>query len=370
MRPWCTLEQPFASRATQRMSSHAADSRADRRAQRRRRQRRRNAALAGLIALLILAFALLGGSGAGRRSRPAISHTTSRVGQQQGRVLRVYGRQTGGLPSAIQDAAAAVVAPSRFLLLGGLDQAEGSTSEILSATATGASRIATLPQALHDASASFLHGATYLFGGGVIESFSQITRVDTSGAAQPAGSLPTPASDIATATIGGTVYVIGGYTGQTPLRTILAWRPGQQARVVGMLPKPLRYAAVASAGSKLVIAGGTSGETASQDVYQFDPRTETLSTIGLLPNPLTHAAASSVGATVLLFGGREASATSQTRQILAVEPNGSIRRVGELPRALSDMAAVKLEERIVLAGGRDAAGHVQDAILTMTLQRQ
>lgn len=289
-------------------------------------------------------------------------------GGQQAHVLRVHARQTGRLPSPIQDAAAVAVSPSRFLLLGGLDQAEGSVSDVLSATTAGASRIATLPRALHDASASVLHGAAYLFGGGVIESFSQITRIDISGGAQSAGSLPTPASDIATATIGETIYIVGGYTGQTPLRTILAWRPGQPARVVGTLPKPLRYAAVASAGGQLVIAGGTSGETASADVYRFDPRTGTLSTVGLLPGPLTHAAASSFGATVLLFGGRGASATSQTPQIMAIEPDGGIRRVGELPRALSDMAAVRLGGRIVLAGGRDAAGQVQDAILTMTLQ--
>jgi hypothetical protein len=317
--------------------------------------------------LLALAFALLDRSGAGRHPHPATPHAIARRGQRP-RVLRVYGSQTGSLPAPIQDAAAAAVAPSRFLLLGGLDQAEGSVSDILSATPAGASKIATLPQALHDASASFLHGAIYLFGGGVIESFSQITRIETSGSATPAGSLLTPASDVATATIGGTVYIVGGYTGQAPLRTILAWRPGQPARVAGMLPKPLRYAAVASAGGKLVIAGGTSGETASADVYRFDPRTDTLSTIGLLPSPLTHAAASSFDATVLLFGGRGASASSQTRQILAVEPDGSIRRVGELPLALSDIAAVKLGERIVLAGGRDSAGHVQDAILTMTVQ--
>jgi N-acetylneuraminic acid mutarotase len=316
--------------------------------------------------LLILTFALLHG-GAGRHPHRAIRHSAVRGGQQA-RVLRVYGRPTGRLPAPIQDAAAAPVAPLGFLLLGGLDQAEGSTSDILSVTAAGAHRISTLPHALHDASASFLDGAIYLFGGGVIESFSQITRIGTSGSARPAGSLPTPASDIATATIGGTVYIVGGYTGQTPLRTILAWRPGGQARVVGTLPKPLRYAAVASAGGKLVIAGGTSGETASRDVYRFDPRTGTLSTVGLLPNPLTHAAASSFAATVLLFGGREASATSQTRQVLAIEPDGRIRRVGELPLALSDMAAAKLGERVVLAGGRDAAGHVQDTILTMTPQ--
>lgn len=327
-------------------------------------RRRRSVATAGVLLLLISTFALLDGGGAHRHAHPAIGHRPA----ASTRVLRVYGSQTGSLPSAVQDAAAVAVTPAGFLLLGGLDQVEGSVADILSATATGASRIATLPQALHDAAASFLDGSAYLFGGGVIESFSQITRVQRSGVAQPAGRLPTPASDIATATVGGTIYVVGGYTGQVPLRTILAWRPGEPARVVAMLPKPLRYAAVASAGGEIVIAGGTSGETASRDVYRFDPRTGMLSAIGSLPNPLTHASAASVGDTVLVFGGREASPTSQTRRILAIEPDGVIRGVGELPRALSDMAAVKLAGRIVLAGGRDASGHVQDSILSMTAQ--
>src|SRR4029077_8497395 len=123
-------------------------------------------------------------------------------------------------------------------------------------------------------SASAVGGKAYLFGGGVITSFSAVARISSTGETQPAGQLPPPTSALATTVIAGTVYIIGGYTGQTPLRTILAWRPGgAPARVVGMLPKPLRYAPVAAQGGRLLIAGGTSGAAASRDVYRFDPGT-------------------------------------------------------------------------------------------------
>jgi hypothetical protein len=169
---------------------------------------------------------------------------------------------------------------------------------------------------------------------------------------------------VASAAVDGTVYLVGGYTGQAPLRTILAWRPGQFARVVATLPKPLRYAAVTSSAGRVIIAGGTSGESASRDIYRFDPATHALTELGLLPHPLTHAAAASVGGAVLVFGGRDASPTSQTRSILAIAPDGKVHAAGLLPRPLSDLGAVALGVKVVLAGGRDSNGRVQDGILT------
>ncbi len=361
MPPSCTPE----------MSASRLDPGARRAARARRLRRRRVTAGLGLVAGVVLAIALLAGGGGNGKRSPGSStrevsatraHTVAHVR------LRATVARSGTLPAPVQDAAAAEIAPQSVLLMGGLDQAEGSVGDILSATPTTARRIGTLPTALHDASASVLGGSAYLFGGGVVASFLRITGVDASGATHFAGQLPTPASDIATANVDGTVYVVGGYTGQTPLRTILAWRPGEAAHVVATLPKPLRYAAVASSGGQLVIAGGTSGEAASRDVYRFDPHTRTLSKLGLLPSPLTHAAAAaSVGGTVLVLGGREASPTSQTRRILAIAPDGSTQTVGLLPRPLSDLAAVALGSRVLLAGGRDNGGRVQDAILTVTV---
>ncbi len=280
---------------------------------------------------------------------------------------RVAISQTGTLPTAEQDAAAAAVGPRTFLLMGGIDQAEESVSSIVSATSSQARTIGKLPASLHDASASLADGAAYLFGGGVVSSFPQITKVNSNGATQPAGELPTPASDVASATIGDNVYIVGGYTGVTALRTILAWQPGRQARVAGMLPKALRYAAVAVVGGGLVIAGGTSGESASRDIYHFDPSTGKLTTIGLLPQPLTHAAAAAVNGTAFVFGGRGSSPTSQTRAILAISPSGQVSHAGLLPLGLSDLAAIPLQGHIAIAGGRDASGRVHGEILTATV---
>lgn len=361
------------------MSAPRLDPATRRRSVAKRRARRR-LLVAGSVGLgaVVLVIALVAGGGGGKsgpvdtsqrgdlrahthaRARLAGKHTTPRAGTPAAMTIT----QTGLLPAPVQDAAAAAIGPDRLLLIGGIDQGETSVADILQASPSSARRIGTLPQALHDASASPLAGAVYLFGGGVVSSFPQITRIDPSGATSPAGQLPTPGSDVATAALGGTVYVVGGYTGVTPLRTILAWRPGTSARVVAILPKPLRYAAVAASGGKLTIAGGTSGEEAGRDIYRFDPASGSLARIGLLPHPLTHAGAAALGGTVYVFGGREASPTSQTRRILAIEPDGEVRGAGLLPKAMSDLAAVALGERIVLIGGRDGTGATQSAILT------
>jgi hypothetical protein len=338
---------------------------------RRERQvhRRRAGALLG-IALAVIAGATLaagGGKGpvrTGAQARPLGASSSTRAVPARVEVRTV---QSGMLPAAEQDAAAAVVSPSRFLLIGGIDEAESSLASVVNANGLQASIAGTLPAALHDACASFVDGAAYLFGGGVVSSFAQIARISANGASQPAGRLPTPASDVACATIGATVYIVGGYTGVMPLRTILAWRPGGQVRVAGLLPKPLRYTALAAVGGQLVIAGGTSGETASRDVYRFDPITGKLTITGLLPRPLTHAAAAALNGTVFVFGGRGSSQTSQTRRILAIPASGKVEQVGVLPVGLSDLAAVSLAGHIVIAGGRDGSGRVHNAILTVTI---
>jgi hypothetical protein len=344
-------------------------------------RRRRAGALLGLALVAIFVIAALR-AGGGKSRAVTQARATGRASSAAAGPGRVQVRvvQSGSLATAEQDAAAVVVSPNGFLLVGGIDEGESSLSSIVSVRTAGAEggaraqaqadahAIGTLPTALHDACASFVDGSAYLFGGGVVSSFAQITRISASGASRSAGQLPTPASDVACATIGETVYVVGGYTGVAPLRTILAWRPGAPAvRVAGLLPKPLRYAAVAAVGGQLVIAGGSSGETASRDIYRFDPATGTLASIGLLPRALTHAAAAALAGTMFVFGGRGSSPSSATRRILAIAPGGDVRQVGLLPVALSDLAAAALDGHIVLAGGRDAGGRVHGAIFTATV---
>jgi hypothetical protein len=343
-----------------------------RRTGRARQVRRRRTAIALILAAVVL-VALIFGGGSSRHARTATGHTPSsggslRAGGEAGNA-RVVAVASGRLPAAVQDAAVAAISPDSALLIGGLDRGETSVTDIVRVSGSEAIRLGSLSSALHDASASVLGGQAYLFGGGGISSFSGITRITSAGQAQPAGRLPTPASDLAATTIDGTVYIVGGYTGLEPLRTVLAWRPGgAPARAVGILPKPLRYAAVAEQGGTLVIAGGTSGVAASQDVYRFAPQTGRVTTIARLPRPLTHAAAATLNGTVFVLGGRGATANSQTRRILAISPSGAVTTAGLLPGPLSDLAAVALGEHLVIAGGRDQAGRVSNAILTLSVQ--
>ena len=166
-----------------------------------------------------------------------------------------------------------------------------------------------------------------------------------------------PASDVGAAVIGRTAYVVGGYTGSAPLRTIVAFRPGGGARVVGRLPVALRYAAVAAVNGRLLIAGGTSGVTAQRAVYSFDPTAGTVTHIGDLPRALTHAAGASLNGSFYVIGGRSDSDTGQSSFIRAVDPRtGRVYSAGRLPGPLSDAAAVDDGFRIYVVGGRDTSG--------------
>jgi hypothetical protein len=264
----------------------------------------------------------------------------------------------GHLPAPVMDPAAALLPDRRVLLAGGLDSADVSVGNVLvNGRAAGQ-----VTPAFHDAAAA---AGGYVFGGGE-PSRDAILHVSSSGRATQVGRLPQPASDVGAAALGGTYYVVGGYTGTTPLRSIVAWRPGAKARVVAHLPIALRYAAVATVGNQIVIAGGTSGVTASRAIYAFDPARSAVRQIGTLPRPLTHAAAATLGGYVYVVGGRGADLTSQTRRVLSIDPRtGAVRNAGVLPRAISDTGAVAAAGAIVVSGGRDGAGQVRSEVLRL-----
>src|SRR5438105_15374820 len=97
-------------------------------------------------------------------------------------------------------------------------------------------------------------------------------------------------SDTTAVALGDRIYVIGGYTTTTPLRSLLAFAPGRPPADVATLPHPVRYAAAAAVGGRILIAGGTNGTTARREIVSVDPVAHRARVIGLLPRPLAHAA--------------------------------------------------------------------------------
>ena len=207
----------------------------------------------------------------------------------------------------------------------------------------------------------------YVFGGGQFAQYDHILRYDpATGVVSQVGSLPTPASDVAVASVGGTAYVVGGYDGTNWLDTILAWRPGSPPRVVAHLPFGLRYAAIAADGGRLIVAGGTTPSGISDVILTFNSATGKVLQIGRLPVALTHASAAVVDGRILIIGGRRQLTGEQTSSILAVDPNsGATRRVGQLPLPLSDASTATIGKAVIVAGGESTDG-TQRAVLALT----
>jgi N-acetylneuraminic acid mutarotase len=268
----------------------------------------------------------------------------------------------------LQDAAAVSLGGERLVLLGGLDGSDTSTAAITLLTAGQAkSAGARLPEAQHDAQGAELGGEIYVFGGGQFSSYDHIVRYEPGdGRVSVVGHLPLPASDVAVTAIGSTAYIVGGYDGQQALDTILAWRPGEDPRIVGRLPAGLRYAAVAATSSKVIIAGGSTATGASRAILSFDLSSGRVTQIGSLPHPLTHSSAASLGDVVYLIGGRGSALDSQTSAILAINPDsGRVRQAGTLAYPLSDAALATAGGHIVLAGGQSTSA-TQSSIFELT----
>jgi outer membrane protein assembly factor BamB len=266
-------------------------------------------------------------------------------------------RAAGSLPEPLQDASSAPLPGGGLTLLGGLDAAGSSRTEIIRLADGHARSLGSLPTPLHDAAAAALGHSIYLFGGGQAISEPGIFRLDPgTGRVTPDGQLPQPRSDLAAASVGSTAYLVGGFTGQVPLTTILGFKPGASARVVGHLPQPLRYAAVAAAGNRVVIAGGMTPSGPTRQVLTFDPASGRVSALASLPEPISHAAAAVLGPYVYVIGGRAADG-APVRTITAIDPrSGTASPAGTLHGPLSDESAVGLGQAIMVAGGRNAAG--------------
>ncbi len=177
----------------------------------------------------------------------------------------------------------------------------------------------------------------------------------STGRGRVAGSLPTPLSDLASATVGGAVYLVGGFDGRAPRREIYRTVDGRRFTVAGRLPVGLRYPAVASVDGEVVIAGGVGAGGASAAVYLFDPSGGRLTRLGDLPRPVAHAAAFASGGRVYVAGGVD-SAGTVVGSITEIDPRTRriVRARGEL--VVRDAGVAQLPSATLVVGGGTASG--------------
>jgi hypothetical protein len=318
--------------------------------------------LAGLALALALVLTLGGCGGsagtashsAGGRSHRARGARTRTPAPKPVAVRLAY-RSLYSLPAPLRDPAFAAVGGTRFAMLGGLDAADSSSSEVQVADLHHVLHSTVISSgAQHDAQGAFLDGKVFVFGGGAFTELDHILSfAPPGGPVTPVGSLPHAQSDVAVSQYGGTAYIVGGYDGNVFLNTILAWRPGAAPRVVGHLPVGLRYSAVAVADGGLLVVGGSTPNGASDAIYRFDLRTDQVRQLGRLPHPVTHGGAAALGAEVYLVGGRGDPVNAQTASVWSIDPlTGRVRSAGRLPEPISDAAVLTIGGGIVVAGGQ------------------
>ena len=160
--------------------------RAERRAStKRRRTVGRRVAFAALVILAGATAAAVWAAERGDREMARIDTSassaaprTKTTARAATRATHLIARPAGSLPSPVQDGAAARVGSS-VVLLGGLDSAITSTSDVRLIANGRAHTIGHLPVVFHDGAAVTIGHSVYEFGGGDgVRQLDQILRVD------------------------------------------------------------------------------------------------------------------------------------------------------------------------------------------------
>lgn len=256
------------------------------------------------------------------------------------------------------------------VVAGGLvagDQSAAATYRLDLGTGS-ASRLADLPVPVHDVGGAVVDDTPEVIGGGNATEQPVVQSRAPNGGWRVTGQLPSPRSDLAAVTVGGRVFVVGGYDGSSvALADVLVSTDGRVFRVFGQLPVAVRYAAVASADGALWVLGGERAGVEVDAVQRIDLGTGHAEVTGRLPHPLGHASAVTWDGRVLLLGGR-VSGSHPTAAMWWFDPASPrpFHRAGALPTPLADSAVVPTRRAVYLIGGETP--ELSDAVLRLTLR--
>ena len=241
---------------------------------------------------------------------------------------------------------ALVTVGNRLRILGGLSSSGSSLSgaswlDPASGTVTASGSLADV---VHDGAGAQIGATSYVFGGGSPDTFATVQTLGSAAATEAgavAGQLPQPRSDLATATIGGTVYIVGGYDGTTYEPSVLATTDGTHFASVATLPVPVRYPAVVALGGNVFSFGGQTGSgagsavNATAAIQEIDPATHTAHVVGSLPQALYGAAAFVIDGHIYLAGGQTGGGQTLTQLYEFDQQTHRVADAGLLPQAVA-----------------------------------
>ena len=335
------------------------------------RKVRRNRTVAALVVIALAALLVVwvnsGGSGASRPSKHSGRVTATRgTRSQRPRVIPVLEAEL--LPWSLKaPLSRMIVEPStgsELTVLGGYDGASSADGVYdLDSTDGNLRLVGDLAEPTHDAAGALLGGRDLVIGGGNAVSDAAVQAI-IPGAGIPTaatiGQLPDARSDCVAVSIGGTVYVVGGYDGTNGDPSVLATTDGQNYRTITSLPVPVRYPAVAALGGEIYViggeaVGGSDDGQAIRDIQVVNPQAGTARVLGSMPVALEGASAVTISGHIYVAGGNTASSgttTNSSATIWVFDPaSRTLLREGKLRVAVSNAGVAVIGTTAWLVGG-------------------
>ncbi|OHA47904.1 MAG: hypothetical protein A2806_02470 [Candidatus Terrybacteria bacterium RIFCSPHIGHO2_01_FULL_48_17] len=172
---------------------------------------------------------------------------------------------------------------------------------------------------------------------------------------QSKASLPTARTEVAAATLGGTIYVVGGLSGYAQtLDTVEAYNPKtNQWTKAPSLPVPVHHTmAVAYEGALYVFGGFTNITfTPTAEVWKFELSKGKWETLGFMPDPKAAGAAVAHDGFIYIIGGVTSQGISPDMLRYDISEN-KFEPLEQMSDAREHLAAGVIANQIIVVGGR------------------
>jgi Ca2+-binding RTX toxin-like protein len=220
-------------------------------------------------------------------------------------------------------------------------------------------RLATAPSERTEVAAAVRADGDIVVAGGFDTSSETVATVELydpkRDAWTPGPPLPIAVDHVMGASLGGTVYVFGGYTSNgAPSDRAFALRDGTWEALPSM-PEPRAAAGAAAAGGEIYIAGGIGSNDLATSTLVFDPSgSGSWTSAPGLREPREHLGVTSFDGRVYVLGGRGGGDLSASTEVFNPK-TGSWRRLPDMPTARGGVAAGATRDGFLVVPGGEGA---------------
>ncbi len=260
---------------------------------------------------------VLGGLDAGKSTTASVVRIDPKTGTST---------PTGQLAPGVHDAAGFRHGDDLVVVAGGVPPAIASAQAV---TTSGATRtVGKIPEARADLVVATVGDNAYVLGG-ADEAEGQTTLFDAVATSADGGATWTDAGKLAeavrypaVAVVDSAIYLFGGVTaaGTPDTRSVQRYDPKTgETTVVAQLPAPLSHASAVTLGGRVYVVGGFVDNQVSAQALRFDPTTNEIVPAGTLPIPVTDGAAVVLDGVGYYVGG-QGTDRAVTDQVALIRP--------------------------------------------------